>query len=319
MRFHLTKDARVLMPRSALAAIFDECDGFDRDETGGRLIGTFVEDKGKLTVHVAGIIESGPQARRSNVTFFQDGEHQEHIFREVERDHPEIEHLGNWHSHHVNGFPTLSGGDIETYQRIVNHRNHNTPFFYALLVTAKHRSRDPLQRYSVKHYLFRRGDDRAFEIAPRMVELIDAPLVWPLLGAGPAEATNSERRDGAPATAATGAAARPERAYDSDILREFYGAIRAFSSPQVGVNWRGPVELSDGSNVEVSVVEDASQRTLSYSIVLRQPPAPLRIVAEELEKRRFPSARAALILTERACNRALFQGRGLSHQTKLFS
>ena len=34
------------------------------------------------------------------------------------------------------------------------------PFFYALLITAKHRSSDPLCRYTVKHYIFRRGDQR---------------------------------------------------------------------------------------------------------------------------------------------------------------
>src|ERR1700676_4005561 len=126
MTFHRAKDVRVVMPEAALAAIFAECDGFDRDETGGRLIGTFVERNGKLTVRIAGVIEAGPQAKRSSASFFQDGQYQERIFRQVERDHPEIEHLGNWHTHHVNGFPTLSGGDIATYQRTVNHPKQHT-------------------------------------------------------------------------------------------------------------------------------------------------------------------------------------------------
>ena len=42
-----------------------------------------------------------------------------------------IEHLGNWHTHHVNGYPNLSGGDVATYRRIVNHELHNLDFFYA--------------------------------------------------------------------------------------------------------------------------------------------------------------------------------------------
>ncbi len=154
--------------------------------------------------------------------------------------------------------------------------------------------------------MFRRGDDRAYEIAPQMVDLVKAPLVWPLHGGEPTLVT--ERADGNTLPAAPAeTTARPERAYDGDILREFYGGLRAFSSPQIGMYWRGPVELCDGSKVQVVVMEDASLRRLSYSIALPQPPAALRAVAEQLEKRQFPSARAALILAERSCNSALFQ------------
>ena len=134
MKFHTTDKVRLSIPKAALIEVFDECDGFDQDETGGRVIGTFDEHRGKLAIHVAGIIEAGPQARRSAVSFFQDGEYQERVFRKIEDQHREIEHLGNWHTHHVNGLQHLSDGDIETYFRTVNHRNHNAPFFYALLV-----------------------------------------------------------------------------------------------------------------------------------------------------------------------------------------
>ena len=137
MNFHLANNVRLTLPQAALRAIFDECDGFDQDETGGRVVGTFQEHGDKLALEITGIIEAGPQAKRSAVSFFQDGKYQERIFRQIESSHPEIEHLGNWHTHHVNGLQTLSGGDIETYHRTVNHHNHNTPFFYALLVTAK--------------------------------------------------------------------------------------------------------------------------------------------------------------------------------------
>jgi hypothetical protein len=121
MNFHMAEDVLLILPQSALTVIFDECDHFDRDETGGRVIGTFKKHSNKLTLQVTGIIESGPQARRTSVSFFQDGAHQEHIFRQIEHRHPEIEHLGNWHTHHVNGLQTLSGGDFTTYQRMVNH------------------------------------------------------------------------------------------------------------------------------------------------------------------------------------------------------
>ena len=148
----------VTIPEAALACVFDECDRFDIDETGGRVIGTYDEREGKLSIRVRGIIEPGPSARRSQVSFFQDGAYQEKIFRQIEEGRPEIEHLGNWHTHHVNGLPHLSGGDLSTYTRIVNHKNHNTAFFYALLVVAKNNTSNLRQRYTVKHYLFRRGE-----------------------------------------------------------------------------------------------------------------------------------------------------------------
>jgi integrative and conjugative element protein (TIGR02256 family) len=180
VKFHSTGDVHIIMPKTALQTIFDACDGFDQDETGGRVVGTYDEHRGKLVVHVTGIIEAGPQARRSAVSFFQDGEYQERVFRHIENSHREIEHLGNWHTHHVNGLQTLSGGDLETYYRTVNHPNHNTPFFYAMLVTAKHKTSNPLRRYTIKHYMFRRGEERVYEIPSRHVEIVNRPLLWPL-------------------------------------------------------------------------------------------------------------------------------------------
>src|ERR1700760_1847928 len=178
--FDTVKDVQILLPEAALTAIFDECDQFTRDETGGRLIGTFREHRGKLTIEVGGVIESGPDARRTSVSFFQDGEHQEQVFRQIERDHPEIEHLGNWHTHHVNGFATLSGGDVATYKRTVNHPNHNTSFFYALLVTAKTGAHGrSSQRYQVKHYVLRRGEERVFEVPAGHVKIVKRGILWP--------------------------------------------------------------------------------------------------------------------------------------------
>ena len=83
----------------------------------------------------AGVIEPGPEARRTRTSFFQDGDYQTEVFRRLEEQDPAIEHLGYWHTHHVNGYPRLSGGDVATYRRIVNHELQNLDFFYALLVT----------------------------------------------------------------------------------------------------------------------------------------------------------------------------------------
>lgn len=303
MKFHSTDNICLLMPKAAFTTVFDECDGFDQDETGGRVIGTFEEDRGKLVIHVTGIIEAGPQARRTAVSFFQDGSYQEQVFRRIESHFPQIEHLGNWHTHHVNGLQHLSGGDIETYHRTVNHRNHNAPFFYAMLVTGKHRSSDPLGRYTVKHYVFRRGEERIFELRRNQVQIVDEPLLWP---------TNSEHvpaeAKGDPKPQSLGA--NPDRVYDSNLLGEFYRGIRPFSSAKLGMYWRGPLELLDGSSVQVVLLEDSTGAHPTYSVTMRQPPDTLKDIAEELAKVVFPSARAAMITTERTCNRALYRQLG---------
>ena len=306
MKFHTTDKVRISMPKAALITVFDECDGFDQDETGGRVIGTFEEQRGKLAIHVSGIIEAGPQARRSAVSFFQDGEYQEQIFRKIEDRHREIEHLGNWHTHHVNGLQHLSDGDLETYFRTVNHRSHNAPFFYALLVTAKHRSSDPLGRYTVKHYVFRRGDERIYELRRDQVEIVDIPLIWP----AQTEDSHSKRDNHAKREGR----GNVNRAYDSDILSEFYREVRPFSSAKLGVYWRGPLELLDGSKVEVVLLEDSGAADPKYTVTLRKPPSALKGLAEEIASVEFPSARAALITTERSCNRALYRQHGDMHR-----
>jgi hypothetical protein len=306
MKFHTTDNVSLLIPKAALIEVFDECDGFDQDETGGRVIGTFEEHRGKIAIQITGIIEAGPQARRSAVSFFQDGEYQEQVFRKIETDHRKIEHLGNWHTHHVNGLQHLSGGDIETYNRTVNHRNHNAPFFYALLVTAKHRSSDPLNRYAVKHYIFRRGDERIYELRRDQVEIVDAPLIWPVQAQHP-----HGKRDSHPKHELR---TNPNRAYDSDILSEFYRGVRPFSSAKLGMYWRGPLELLDGSKIEVVLLEDSAAANPTYTVTLREPPAALKDLAEEIANVEFPSARAALITTERSCNRALYRQHGDMHR-----
>ena len=305
-KFARAKSIRIVMPVKALEAVFDECDRYNVDETGGRLIGTFTDVRNALTITVGGIIQPGPRARRSNTSFFQDGEYQESVFRQVERAHPQIEHLGNWHTHHVNGFSTLSGGDVQTYQRTVNHTQHNTSFFYSLLVTAKEGARSK-DRYRVKHYVLRRGDPHVYEIDRRHVEMTDASLLWPVAATTASQEAPAE----APTTMTTNvqatSSAPSQRAYDAAVLRDFFGQLRAFTSPKVELYWRGPIELSDGSNTQVIVVEDASTRDASYSVGLPEPGERLKSVAASLAERRFSSAGAALIHTERACNRALFE------------
>lgn len=292
------KGVRLILPRSALLAIFDECDRFEEDETGGRVIGTYEEENDQLVVRVTGVIGPGPAARRSSVSFFQDGEYQERIFRQLEQQDAKVEHLGNWHTHHVNGLTRLSQGDIDTYRRTVNHPNHNTTFFYALLVVAKHKTGHAHERYAVKHYMLRRGDNRIHELTSTKVDVIDSPLIWPV---PETPMTRMENTGHQPQDT------RLARVYDRDILAEFYPGIRPYSSPRLGIYWRGHLETIDGSSIEVVILENAHSPHVSYSVAVRNPPEELSTATAELADRTFPSARAALIATERLCNRRRYE------------
>lgn len=304
-------DIQIIIPEAALLEIFDECDRYQFDETGGRIVGAYHRHSDELTIEVQGIIEPGSKARRSPTVLWQDGEYQENVFRQIEEDYPSVEHLGTWHTHHVNGLQTLSGGDITTYTKTVNHPKHNTDFFYALLVVNKEGSDDPLGRYSFKHFLFKRGDRHFYEIPASCTKIVNSPLVWPR-HAKAAQPAVQQRHAAAsygrihqlkePA-AETGI----NRVYDRDIIGQFYEAVKPYSSPKLGVYWRGPLPCLDGSSVEVVVVEDASHGHANYSLHLRNAPDSLAKVAAHLAKKEFRSARAALITAERECNVALFE------------
>ncbi len=288
---------RIVMPREAMMTVFDECDAFPDDETGGRIIGTYREAKGVLTITVAGIIEPGPRARRSRVSLFQDGSYQERVFRRVEQAHPEIEHLGSWHTHHVNGLPHLSGGDIETYTRTVNHENHNTSFFYALLVTGKNPGAKGIDRYEFRHYVFHRGGGDFVEVPASDVKFTDTAMLWPVAAApaGPATGDSGPREEW------------PGRVADRDTLGELYKSFRSYTSQQLGFYWRGKLELVDGSEQDLLVLEDQTGREPAYTVMLRNPPEPLHAAGHAIAKPQHNSARQALADTERTLNRALFE------------
>ena len=240
------------LAHGAVESIFDECDKYDADETGGRLLGTYSHKGNHYDIALKGVLEPGPNAERSPTYFMQDGDHQERLFRAIEASHPDIEHLGNWHTHHVNGLATLSGGDKTTYFKTVNHAKHNTDFFYALLVVSKNRRGDP--RYAIKHFIFRRGDEAIYEIPPSAVRFVDTPPLQP--------GKVAEPRNPSPSSTAN-----PERAKDHEFFAEFYPYLKALLAKNIGVPyWKGPLSLVDGSHADVVAMEDPDDSARSYSI-----------------------------------------------------
>ena len=251
---------RVEIAGDVLKSVFKECDRHDHDETGGRIVGHFAMDCGTLVVRVNGMIEPGPNARRTPTSFFQDGDHQTQVFRRLEARDAAIEHLGNWHTHHVNGYPTLSAGDVATYRRIVNHKLHNLDFFYALLVTHRHEGETGLERYAVRHYVLFRGDDAVHEIPSGGVRVTDEPGIWP---------TNEPASKNLPQADAVGRDDKcvpvEIRAHDQMVLRVLSPSLQPRLSVRTGTFfWRGPLPLIDGSDADVKVVEVEDEDGLVY-------------------------------------------------------
>ena len=284
----------------ALESIFDDCDRYDHDETGGRILGVFRRrtPDGPLHVDIRGVIDAGPKARRSNSSFFQDGDYQAQIFRHLETTHPEIEHLGNWHTHHVNGYPTLSGGDIETYRRIVNHEKHNLDFFYALLVVAREPKRKDLGRYQIRHYILFCGDQNVYEIAPANVVITEEPVVWPVEHEAEASTEASCHREAV-------------RARDNGIIAELFPDLRPYMSKRANTfYWKGPHELIDDSIAQVTIPEmtdESPSKSAYYQIIVKNAPALCSEVVAGLTERRFVSATQAISVLEKQLNRTLYQ------------
>ena len=285
--------------RDVLESVFEECDRHDREETGGRVVGHFTVDCGTLVVRAAGVIEPGPKARRTSTSFFQDGDYQTEVFRRLEAKDPSIEHLGNWHTHHVNGYPTLSAGDVATYRQIVNHELHNLDFFYALLVTNRNEGRTGLDRYAVRHYVLFCGEDAVHEIQPTDVRVTDRPRNWPK------EVNTSKHASGAGGAEGDGTRGTVEvRARDQSVLGVLCPSMEPHLSSGTGTFfWKGSLPLIDGSAMEIRVVEVEDDGGLLYYPVVSS--ASEDVV--ELCETPYPSASNAVRALELLMNLEIYE------------
>ena len=290
---------RVEIAGEVLESVFEECDCYDLEETGGRVIGHYAVDRETLVIRARGVIEPGPKARRSSTSFFQDGNYQTEVFRRIEAKYPSIEHLGNWHTHHVNGYPTLSAGDMATYRRIVNHELHNLDFFYALLVTHRKEGRSGLDRYAVRHYVLFQGDDAVHEIGRDDVKVTNQPRIWPT---EPRAADSARREDGVEGDGTLGSVA--VRARDQVVLEALFPSLQPrLSTPTGTFFWKGQLPLIDGSTIDVRVAEIEDNGGLLYYPVV----SPASEQVEELCGTPFPSAARALRALELQMNRQIYE------------
>ena len=292
---------RVEIAAEVLEHVFEECDRYDHEETGGRVIGHYAMDRESLVIRARGVIEPGPNARRSRTSLFQDGNYQANVFRRIEAEDPLIEHLGNWHTHHMNGYPTLSGGDRTTYRRIVNHELHNLDFFYALLVTHRNYGRRRLDRYAVRHYVLFRGDDAVYEIAPADVKVTNDPRIWPETHRASGDAQGD---DGAEGSGTPGTVSVAVRARDQVVLGIFFPSLEPrLYTPTSTFFWKGQLPLLDGSAIDVKVAETEDDGRLLYHPVVS--PTSKQVAA--LCETSFASAAHAVRALELQMNREIYE------------
>ena len=292
---------RVQIAGEVLESVFEECDRYDREETGGRVIGHFAMDGDSLVIQAKGVIEPGPNARRTRTSFFQDGDHQTEVFRRLEAEDPSIEHLGNWHTHHVNGHPTLSGGDRATYRRIVNHELHNLDFFYALLVTHRNDGQEGLDRYAVRHFVLFRGDDAIHEIAPADVKITDHPVISP---EDRRASTNDQGDDSAERGRTPAPASVAVRAHDQVVLGVLFPSLEPRLSTSTGtLFWKGQLPLIDGSAIDLRVAEIEDDGSLVYYAIV----SPTSAQVAELCETSFASAAQAVRALELQMNREIYE------------
>ena len=292
----------ISIAKEALESIFDECDRYDIDETGGRLVGNYSHGRGRSDVQVLAVIPAGPKARRSPTSLFQDGEYQEEVFRSIEEVHPEVEHLGSWHTHHVNGYPGLSDGDKRTYFNTVNHEKYNLEFFYVLLVVRK--TPGGKRRYGVRHFIFRRKDDTIYEVHESQVRLVDTRVLWPTRGGKLVPQCISSHEPLRQSTP------NLQRAKDQEFFSEFYPHLRALSAKGRGtLYWKGALPLVDGSQVDVVAMEDDGDEEPSYLIAAADRSPIASDVSRAFRGRRFRSARHAVLQLEKELNQATYRSK----------
>ncbi len=135
-------------------------------EEGGKFLGRINYDENKVLIKINTFIDSGPGASKSSTHLHPDGEYQEALYRVIELFDPDIEHIGTWHSHHCNGLPHLSGGDIRGYIESVNDCNYNSKYFIVMLVVATRGS-----TIDYHFYLFVKGLREYYQLKPGQVDV----------------------------------------------------------------------------------------------------------------------------------------------------
>lgn len=116
-------------------------------ETGGVLLG-YRGAAGQVVV--AAMIDAGPDAKRSKVSFEPDYEYQTHeIAVAYERSGRRWSYLGDWHSH-PNGMAILSRTDRQTLGRIARTAESRAPQPVMILVTTSSTAESQIRAFRLR-------------------------------------------------------------------------------------------------------------------------------------------------------------------------
>jgi len=226
-------------------------------EEGGKFLGTIIENKHQLKIKIFSYIDAGPRVSNSQTHIVPDGEHQEYLFRIIEGYDPNIEHIGSWHSHHCNGYPELSPGDIQGYKHNVNDRNFNLNWFFVMLITkvSKH-------GVEAKYYLFQRGSENFYELDKTDVSIVNQEYKYENILREVEQSTYSHRNQNRSELPTTDYRENNRtwenfmmdiRAEDKAWIEKNFRLYRTYRNKKDdSIYWRVNVPLSDRDNLEVT-------------------------------------------------------------------
>jgi len=124
---HSLTRTRVLVARSALAAMEREADARRPLETGGMLLGYIAPKEGVETVVIEVVLGPGPEAVHSTHCFEPDDDWQQRELAEAYATSGRVTtYLGDWHTH-PSGTTTPSRRDLRTARSIARTRGARAP------------------------------------------------------------------------------------------------------------------------------------------------------------------------------------------------
>ncbi|GAA1633478.1 hypothetical protein ACFQY4_16945 [Catellatospora bangladeshensis] len=276
-----------------LERVRDEIGASPDYEVGGKFVGwiegdfdassrSWRRELAKLRIVVGGFIDDGPLADRSAVHHYSDNEYQFRVYQRLIQEHPDVEFLGLWHSHHPNGYAELSGGDHHTGHALVNDGRYAHDLVLSSLALDEH----GLTRQG--HHLFLRGHRQMLRISPRSVQLRKGTSP---ISAALGRATEAVLAAGRPAAQPTEGDRQAAIAFDNRWLAGFPWlkpvlrremVVWAGETVVAGERVKAVYAYEDGYGAPPAAVLSAQQSGLTLKAVLAEPGARARRLHDAL-------------------------------------
>jgi hypothetical protein len=239
---------------------------------------------------LVGSISPGPRMESTEVELFPDAEFQGSVFQALEADEPALHHLGSWHSHHPNGMPHFSPGDLAHYQSAVESENYEPDYFVAGLCVDV-RGLLPGGVFEV----FGRGGFRQALSEDRLKKLTGYPSLQAVVDK--AEHAVATRLAGGSIGVADRMAAELSKRFAIQGRDEDDKAISWIIADRTGLGFQGVVTWAKGADGPVEVALEISRKdgTLRYEGPVSGDPRaladPLLRLIKELDSARRAAGR----------------------------